>query len=85
MRETKVTHKIQWTLKLTFTFSKNDKERKLDQFYQKKKIRSLLKSAEKLNEVLWESVFTKYQQDVIKNIKNKNQGSYVWFCWYIIF
>ena len=28
MRETKVTHKIQLTLKLTFTSSKNDKERK---------------------------------------------------------
>lgn len=31
-----------------------------------KTIRSLLKSAEKLNEVLWESALTKHQQNVIK-------------------
>ena len=42
MRETKVTHKIQLTLKLTFTSSKNDKEKKVDQFYQKEHLGHLL-------------------------------------------
>ena len=68
MRETKVAHKIQLTLKLTFTSSKNDKEKKVDQFYQKKHLGHLLNQQKNWMK-FFENLFTKYQQDVIKKHK----------------